>query len=84
MSVRTWRYYKCWCEDSVACKTLHFSLQRGTFRPRLTELVQQNTSSQVEKVTGDAIAALPNMETAIKLLTQLKAVGPATASGLNK
>lgn len=56
--------------------------QRGKFRPRLTELVQQNDPAEVEKVTQDAIAALPNLETAVKTLTRLKAVGPATASGL--
>ena len=56
--------------------------QRGKFRPRLTELVQQNDPSEVEKVTGDAIAVLPQLEMAVKTLTRLKAVGPATASGL--
>ena len=56
-------------------------MQRGKFRPRLTELVQQNSSEEVESTSKSAIAALPDLENAVKILTKLKAVGPATASG---
>ena len=60
-----------------------FILQRGKFRPRLSELVQQNQIDEVEKVTKEAFQILPtNLEAAIKHLCQLKAVGPATASGM--
>lgn len=55
--------------------------QRGKFRPRLTQLVQQNSPQDVESITKAGIAALPDLEKAIGILTQLKAVGPATASG---
>ena len=57
-------------------------MQRGKFRPRLTEMVQENTSEEVETVTAEAIAALPDLEKAMTVATKLKAVGPATASGM--
>ena len=56
-------------------------IQRGKFRPRLTELVQQNKPAMVEETSRAAIGMLPNLKEAIKHLSQLKAVGPATASG---
>ena len=56
-------------------------LQRGKFRPRLTQLVQTNTSEAVKEVTCNAFKCLPDVKLAITELTTLKAVGPATASG---
>ena len=56
-------------------------IQRGKFRPRLIELVRQNSSAEVEATTAAAIAALPDLERAASTATKLKAVGPATASG---
>jgi hypothetical protein len=46
------------------------------------EMVRQNSLEDVEKVTGSAIGALPDLERAVRLASQLRAVGPATASGL--
>ena len=44
-------------------------------------MVRQNSSEDVERVTGAAIAALSDLERAVSLATQLRAIGPATASG---
>ncbi|CAI8050614.1 hypothetical protein GBAR_LOCUS27775 [Geodia barretti] len=64
------------------CQLMQWKLARGKFRPRLMEMVRQNSPEDVEKVTGSAIGALPDLERAVRLATQLRAVGPATASGL--
>ena len=45
------------------------------------DLVQQNSSADVEASTGAAIAALPDLERAVGIASKLKGVGPATASG---
>ena len=58
-----------------------FCFQRGKFRPRLTELVQQNSEKDVESISKAAFKAEKNPEKAVKELSKLKAVGPATASG---
>ncbi len=45
--------------------------------------MQQNKPEEVETVSGDAIKTVPkSLEAAIKHLCQLKAIGPATASGM--
>ena len=56
-------------------------MQRGKFRPRLTELVKENSSEKVEEVSKEAIAFLPNLKQAVEHLCQLRGIGPATASG---
>ena len=58
------------------------TLQRGKFRPRLTEMVKQNSREEVELVTRKGLASLPDLSRAMTQLTKLKAVGPATASGM--
>ncbi len=63
------------------CVICSIFTQRGKFRPRLTELVKENKSEEVEAVTKSAFKKMPSVEAAIKHLCQLKAVGPATASG---
>ena len=45
-------------------------------------MVKENSREEVEGVTKKGLAALPDLNTAITHLTNLKAVGPATASGL--
>lgn len=66
----------CYLFSDLVCQT-----QRGKFRPRLTELVQQNSPQSVEDITEKAFAEMPNLKAAIRTLSQMKAVGPATASG---
>ncbi len=56
--------------------------QRGKFRPRLTELVKENSPDKVKELTTSAFSQLPkNVRKAVEILKALKAVGPATASG---
>ena len=57
--------------------------QRGKFRPRLTELVKENSADKVKELTTSAFSQLPkNVRKAVEILKTLKAVGPATASGI--
>lgn len=63
-------------------KLMEWKLTRGKFRPRLTQLVQTNTSEAVKEVTCNAFKCLPDVKLAITELTTLKAVGPATASAI--
>ena len=44
-------------------------------------LISSNKPELVESVTRDGLQALPDLEKSIKILTQLRGVGPATASG---
>lgn len=55
--------------------------QRGKFRPRLQNLVESNSEEQVEMCSRKAFRLLPDLKNAISALTELKGVGPATASG---
>jgi len=68
-------------QTKILFSCIFISTQRGKFRPRLSGLVRQNKAEEVEQVSREAIALLPNLEAAVKHLCQLKAVGPATASG---
>ncbi|XP_064650335.1 uncharacterized protein LOC135501846 [Lineus longissimus] len=63
-------------------KLMVWKLMRGKFRPRLTEMVQENKPEDVISASKKAFKALPNLSKAISALTVLKAVGPATASGI--
>lgn len=67
---------------SELCKLMKWKLTRGKFRPRLTEMVQTNSPQIVLDASQSAFDLLPDVEQAIKALTVLKAVGPATASAI--
>ena len=56
-------------------------IQRGKFRPRLLNLVESNAEELVEVCSRKAFQHLPDLGKAISALTELKGVGPATASG---
>ena len=47
-------------------------------------MVKQNTSEEVESITKEGLALLPDLNLAMTHLTKLKAVGPATASGMQE
>ena len=55
--------------------------QRGKFRPRLTELVASNADSLIKEVSVASFKNFKKPEIAIKELSKLRGVGPATASG---
>lgn len=46
------------------------------------ELVSSNKPEQVESITRKGLEAMPDVEKAIKILSQLHGVGPATASAI--
>lgn len=57
--------------------------QRGTWRPRLQEMVASNSPASIHTAMEAALSAAPtDRETALKELCKLKAVGPATASAV--
>ena len=56
-------------------------LQRGKFFPQLTNLVRINTPKAVQTETRKAFRKLPNLESALVSLTNLKGVGTTLASG---
>ncbi|XP_038047304.1 uncharacterized protein LOC119721342 [Patiria miniata] len=63
-------------------KLMKWKLTRGKFRPRLYDMVQGNKPELVESASKKAFKSLPNLAKAIKELTVLSAVGPATASAV--
>ena len=58
-------------------------MQRGKFRPSLTKLIQSNAADAVVNASKDAFQKLRTSDVgaAIKALSVLRGVGPATASG---
>lgn len=71
---------------AVFCKALPkllTLLQRGKFRPRLVELAGSNKPEAVESTTrkGFVLAKSGKLSNAVKTLSELKGIGPATASG---
>ena len=68
---------KQWLEFFV-----YFSLQRGRFYPQLSYLIKVNTPRAVMAETKKAFRKLPNIESAMAALSNLKGVGTATASAV--
>ncbi|KAF1940860.1 hypothetical protein EJ02DRAFT_512828 [Clathrospora elynae] len=70
-------------KDEVV-KLVEWKLKHGTFRPQLLALVQSNTSDLIERTTREALRLVEKPNTsplsALKVLVQLKGIGPATAS----
>ncbi|CAO2658732.1 Nn.00g064550.m01.CDS01 [Neocucurbitaria sp. VM-36] len=65
-------------------KLVEWKLKHGTFRPKLLSLVQSNTVETIEDTAKRAYRSLMNADAsplpALKVLTELKGIGPATAS----
>lgn len=68
-------------------KLMMWKLKRGTFRPKLQQLAESNGEQEVKQVTQKAVDLLTSPDlsntdiiSAIKVLSDLKGVGPATAS----
>lgn len=60
-----------------------WKLYRGKNRSRLLDLVRINTENMVMTVTKKAFKKCPtNLCAAVSALTNLKGIGPATASGI--
>eukprot|EP00112_Aurelia_sp_Birch-Aquarium-sp1_P005926 Seg1666.18 transcript_id=Seg1666.18/GoldUCD/mRNA.D3Y31 product="hypothetical protein" protein_id=Seg1666.18/GoldUCD/D3Y31 len=63
-------------------KLMKWKLMRGKFRPRLTQLVEQNSVDDVKTISENAFKKPRNVAGPIKELSKLKAIGPATASAI--
>ncbi|KAG8369141.1 hypothetical protein BUALT_Bualt15G0120500 [Buddleja alternifolia] len=63
-------------------KLMEWKLSRGKWRPRLLSFVSSLTDAAVRDASAKAFASLPHVSTAVKELTVLKGVGPATASAV--
>lgn len=60
---------------------MKYKLCRGKWRPRLQEMIASNGPKEAKEITKSALtSAQLSLEEKMKTLTQLKAVGPATAS----
>ncbi|KAK7111669.1 uncharacterized protein [Littorina saxatilis] len=63
-------------------KLMKWKLMRGKFRPRLQQMVEENSAESVETASKKGFQALPSIKAAVEALTVLRAVGPATASAV--
>ncbi|BGP56516.1 hypothetical protein JCM8202_004588 [Rhodotorula sphaerocarpa] len=64
-------------------RLMEWKLARGTWRPRLQEMVASNSPASIHTAMEAALSAAPtDRETALKEVCKLKAVGPATASAV--
>ncbi|RWS31609.1 uncharacterized protein B4U80_04609 [Leptotrombidium deliense] len=61
---------------------MKWKLMRGKYRPRLIDLVKINTELAVLQASKKAFKKLPNLSGAIVALTNLKGIGPASASAV--
>ncbi|EDO35015.1 predicted protein [Nematostella vectensis] len=63
-------------------KLMTWKLSRGKFRPRLVDLIKSNSDDKIDTLTKKAFKLLPDVIQAIKVLSELNGVGPATASAI--
>lgn len=59
-----------------------WKLTRGKNRRQLLDLVRINTELAVKQTTQKAFRKIPNLSAAISALTNLKGIGPQTASAV--
>lgn len=59
---------------------MDWKLQRGKFRPQLKSLIESNSPDLVVSVTKNALSK--EWPENLKILTELRGVGPATATGI--
>jgi hypothetical protein len=57
-------------------------MARGIWRARNLQLVRSNSPEEVQSASRAAFAAIPDERTPLKILGELKGVGPATASAV--
>ncbi|XP_023642209.1 uncharacterized protein LOC17891074 isoform X2 [Capsella rubella] len=67
---------------SELCQLMKWKLTRGKWRPRLLDFVSSLDDSVVKSASEKAFKSLPDISKAVKELTVLKGVGPATASAV--
>lgn len=59
-----------------------WKMLRGVWRPRNLQLVTGNPAAEVERLSAEALRAVPDPRRPVALLTRLAGVGPATASSV--
>lgn len=59
-----------------------WKMLRGVWRANNLQLVRGNASTEVERLSGEALAAIPDPKRPVALLSRLAGVGPATASAV--
>lgn len=69
-------------EKDELAKLMKWKLTRGKFRPRLTELVQTNSQETITSACAEGFGNIDKPDVAIKALSKLNGVGPATASAI--
>ncbi|XP_010486915.1 PREDICTED: uncharacterized protein LOC104764988 isoform X1 [Camelina sativa] len=67
---------------SELSQLMKWKLSRGKWRPRLLDFVSSLDDSVVKSASEKAFKSLPDISKAVKELTVLKGVGPATASAV--
>lgn len=71
-----------WCRSAITDANSNLR-KHGTYRPALMGLVKQNPADLVKSTTQEAFASFAESKdamTALKILTRLRGIGPATAS----
>ncbi|GAQ88455.1 Hypothetical protein KFL_004300060 [Klebsormidium nitens] len=63
-------------------KIVDWKLTRGKWRPRLLGYAKDAAETDIIETSKRAFAALPDVQSAIKILSELKGIGPATASAV--
>jgi len=63
-------------------KITEWKMARGVWRARNLALVKGNSAEDVERVSAEAFAKIPDPTAPIKILSTLAGVGPATASAV--
>lgn len=63
-------------------KLMKWKLTRGKFRPKLLSLIEQNSEEDVRKISEKSFKIAKDITAAMKEISKLKAVGPATASAI--
>lgn len=74
-----YQLHSCYTEEGLLTK----GRKHGTYRPALMTLVKSNPADLIKSTTQEAFASLRNEEDvmkALKILTRLRGIGPATAS----
>jgi len=59
-----------------------WKMLRGVWRPRNLQLVRGNPPAEVERLSAEALEAVPDPKRPLALLARLAGVGPATASAV--
>ncbi|KAF2437108.1 hypothetical protein EJ08DRAFT_667129 [Tothia fuscella] len=80
----------CWLEKVELQQLVDWKLHHGTYRPSLAKLVASNSGGDVKSITEAALSGFTSggrqqdsskrLNDALKTLTKLKGIGPATAS----